>query len=533
MRSSPAVSFPALAILFFVSLAPAAAQQADSGLFDVHGKVVNALTGEPVGGALLQIPGQAATFSDSEGNFALTSLARGHYVLAGREPGFFGEQELGRAIPLDKSTIEVPSDLPVVIKLTPEAVIYGEVKNAEGEPLEDVAVRAERWQTMDGRRQLQVAKETRTDDEGNFRLAELVPGKYYLQFLPGERSGVTRGKQAQDEGYGPQFYPGVADAAAASAFQVRAGSQVHVAHSFLRQQVFRVSGVVRGVSADGFFNIELTNSSGEPVNRNIRVDRKTGEFHISGIPAGNYLLTAMQFPNGMPLGPPPSASKPIRVAGDVSDIVLALGTGISLGVQLRDEISASEEPHRVYLRLRLKDFIRNEQGFIVPPMPDDPRPVTRFENLSPGIYSVEVQGMASKAYIAELRCGNVDLLRDDLVIAPGAAPPPIDVTLREDGANLTVKLKNAGNRATPLLVYSPDYPRRSLLAQLPDSASISIPNLPPGSYQVIALTDANDLEFRNPAAIQKYLGRATSVTLQPHDNITISVETAAVEEQRE
>src|SRR5262249_4348178 len=162
-----------------------------------------------------------------------TGLPRGRYVLLGRKPGYFNEQQTGRAIPLDNSMTEVPGDLPALVKLIPEAIIYGEVKSAEGDPFEEVIVRAERWQMVDGRSLLKVARETRTDDEGNFRLAELMPGKYYLAFLPSERSGGVM-RQKFDEGYGPQFYPGVADAAAASAFQIRAGAQVHVVHSFLR-----------------------------------------------------------------------------------------------------------------------------------------------------------------------------------------------------------------------------------------------------------------------------------------------------------
>src|SRR5215470_7727834 len=153
MPSSRATSLPVLLTLFLVSFAATAARQTDSSLFDVHGRVVNVLTGEPVGGAMVQIPGQKARFSDSEGNFTLTGLARGRYVLVGRKPGYFNEQQAGRAIALDNSTVEVPGDLPVLVKLIPEAIIYGEVKSAEGEPFEEVTVRAERWQMIDGRRQ--------------------------------------------------------------------------------------------------------------------------------------------------------------------------------------------------------------------------------------------------------------------------------------------------------------------------------------------------------------------------------------------
>lgn len=57
----------------------------------------------------------------------------------------------------------------MVLKLTPEGIIYGEVKNESGEPVEGVTVRAQRWQVENGRKTLQNARDAATDDEGNFR----------------------------------------------------------------------------------------------------------------------------------------------------------------------------------------------------------------------------------------------------------------------------------------------------------------------------------------------------------------------------
>ncbi len=55
--------------------------------------------------------------------------------------------------------------------------------------MDGVTVRAHRWQVQDGRRQLQSAGDATTDDEGNFRIAELLPGSYSLAFLPANRGG--------------------------------------------------------------------------------------------------------------------------------------------------------------------------------------------------------------------------------------------------------------------------------------------------------------------------------------------------------
>jgi len=107
-----------------------------------------------------------------------------------RKPGFFNHQELGRWI-VPETSADVSSGSSAIVKLTPEGIIYGEVKDAEGAPL-GLTVRAERWQMSDGRHQLQPDRQTMTDDQGNFRLAELVPGKYLLAFLPPDSGGIVR-----------------------------------------------------------------------------------------------------------------------------------------------------------------------------------------------------------------------------------------------------------------------------------------------------------------------------------------------------
>jgi hypothetical protein len=45
--------------------------------------------------------------------------------------------------------------------------------------------------------------------------------------------------------------------------------------------------------------------------------------------------------------------------------------------------------------------------------------------------------------------------------------------------------------------------------------------------------DAQDLEFRNPAAMEKYLGHASSVILQPGDETNLRVEMQELQVQKQ
>jgi carboxypeptidase family protein len=531
-RRSPVPFLLTTLFVGILSLAPGAASQTNSDHFDLHGKVINSVTGEPISGALVQLSYQQVQFTQSDGSFAFTNLPRGPFALQTKKPGFFNDVELGRGNPWMSPETAMQGD--VIVKLTPEGIIFGQLKNENGEPVEGAPVKLQRWQTANGRRQLEFVGQTTTSDEGTFRFAELTPGNYFLSFAPPDRgiriANELRRKKQDDQGYGSQFYPGTPDISAATALPVRPGSQLHIIQTISRQRLFEIAGVVRGAGPQSRFDLSLVDWLGELIPLNVHLNPNTGEFQITGIPAGSYLLSATFFPprNDPPASNPAplTARLPVEVNTDLSGLVLSLAPAIQAVVQLLDEIqpdATTNNFHQVTLSMISQDFSRNGPSITVPQSPDAPSMPSRFENLPPGTYSVQAFPNGS-GYVAALRCGSVDLLRDDLTIVPGSPPPPIEVTLRGDSAQLTAALQDTSKSGT-FVVYSPEYPRRSVLMPAAHGAtSASIPNLPPGTYQVFALNDASELEFHSPAAVEQYLKRATTVTLQSGDNANIRVE---------
>jgi hypothetical protein len=529
-------------ILYFaVSLA--SAQQTTPELLELRGKVINSVTGEPIAGALVQIssPGQKVQFTGADGTFDFPDLPPGNYSPFARKPGFFNDSE--RGIPSGPLLVPAGQSEEVILKLAPEAIIYGEVKGGSGLPLEGATVRAQRWQVENGQRRLVPDGNAVTDDEGNFRLSGLRPGRYYLSFPSANSRGWYRFNQLSsrkhlEEGYGAQFYPGVPDLESASVIEIHAGAQVHIVQTLTRQSLFEVAGVVRGGDPENGFNLMLTNATGDVAQRSVRINPKTGQFQILGVPEGTYLLRANG--NQRPLltktasgllaiadedRPPLTAALRLPVHNNLSGVVVVLGSGVSIGVQIRDEISDYEGAnnlHQVSLEMTPQEFPLGSSWITVPRAPGDRRAPTRFEGLAPDTYTVS--GTPNGPwYISSMRCGSVDLLRDDLTVASGAAQPPIEVTLRDDGAQLNVKVvKNGQPVAAGILLFSREYPRRSQFFGSADSLSVG--NLAPGTYYVIAMRSAESVEFRNPAVMEQYLGHATEVTLGPRANVSVVAE---------
>ena len=534
-------TFPGWVLVWLCVVAPVRAQLASEERFELRGKVINAANGAGVSNALVQLGGSGSQvqFSGPDGSFVFTELPRGTYQVAAIKPGYFNEQEIGQAFGEGNAAQKVPSDTDATVKLIAEGIIYGRVENENGQPVEGIQVRAEMWQVMDGVKRLQNVARTLTDDEGQFRIAELKPGTYYVKFA-GEAIGRARAyglsrKKQNEPGYGSQFYPGVTDVGLATAVRIRSGSQVQITQALKPEKLYEVSGVLRGTSEGKWFHVYLTEPSGEPLRRAPHIDQKSGEFQFEGVPEGTYLLRAMGLdPNEQgPEGPRAhlTALMPIRLNRDLTGLVLMLGRGANVEVAIEDEIPVEgKETHQVEIRLVSKESRQITQALMLPPAKEDRQAPHRFERIEPGTYEVEASPNG-KGYVASLRCGDLDLLRDELTIAAGAAVPPIEVKLRNDGAELDVEATENGRPAVASVVlYSEEYPKKAFVEGV-NGGKASMGNLRPGAYKVVVLKGLREVEFRDPVFMEKYLAQAKEVNLRPGEKVSVRVEVQEMQEE--
>ena len=152
--------------------------------FTVTGTVIDAVTGEPIRKAVVQIngPQQRTTFSDGDGRFQFEAVPAGSISLSAQKPGYFGEQELRNSV---VRQVEVgPKSDSVVLKLTPEGVIAGKVTTTDGAPLEHVPLTLTYLNVREGRRHWEPKGNSSTTEDGRFRFANLRPGTYYIAAGP-------------------------------------------------------------------------------------------------------------------------------------------------------------------------------------------------------------------------------------------------------------------------------------------------------------------------------------------------------------
>ncbi len=156
----------------------------------IEGKVVNSVNGMPAPNVTLTLrtvssarPSKYVVTSDTEGVFRFDLVEPGRYELSGEKVGFLRESYGARSAGGNGTPLTVSEGQfikGVVFKLTPQAVISGRVADEIGEPMEGVSIAVMRSGYRHGKRVMLLVRGTRTNDLGEYRLANLGPGSYYV-----------------------------------------------------------------------------------------------------------------------------------------------------------------------------------------------------------------------------------------------------------------------------------------------------------------------------------------------------------------
>ena len=269
-----------------------AAQPAPPPRDIVNGRVVNALTNEPLRGAIVLAAGveKAGYLTDVNGRFRL-SAADGPLTLLATKTGYLDVRL--QIAPGDRSA---PFDVP----LTPSASLTGRVLGPTGEPVPGAAVRA----AMEGEVLEARAHTTTTDDRGDYVLDRLAAGKYIVTagrtagasmrrphplpvtatVEPGEERDRVDLQVPADQGEEAALPLDMMKPAAGTRTPLRAGSG-------------SITGSVRTRYGRGVANIIVTAS---PAAESLGIGTPTlsavsdadGVFVIDGLPAGDFSVIA-------------------------------------------------------------------------------------------------------------------------------------------------------------------------------------------------------------------------------------------------
>ena len=334
-------------------------------LGSISGSVTDVATNQGLPKAYLRLSGKSgsyATVTDERAKFVFEALEPGTYVLEGEHQGYidgqFGDTD-GRAVEIKLTPAQTLSDINV--KLTPQAVISGRVVNEDGDLWTHAQVNLFRSVWSHGNRRVQGFSGGEVDDQAEFRIGQIPPGKYYLAAEPDagwEMRNRPSGKEALLRQ--PTWYPNSLDLEGATSIVLGPGSHTSGLEIRLRRgSTHRIKGTLLGsdniatTEPHGPFGGRSISAEGtSPAAVNVRAGaiRSDGSFEIPGVPPGTYEIRVRQ-------GLPPMGIGTMKVQvddRDVEDVSLQLIP--PRPVEGAIEIEGDEATKPAGLTIRLESF---------------------------------------------------------------------------------------------------------------------------------------------------------------------------------
>jgi len=498
--------------------------------YKISGTVINSVTGEPIRRALVHIhaASESVALTDGSGQFQFEGLAAGNTSIDVHKPGFLSEEQASQASAPQFVNIG-PEATPVLLRLIPESVIYGRVQSIDGEPIEHMPVKVVADRIIEGKKRWEVTGSVPTDEGGEFRIANLPAGSYYVEAGPSWRFLDPISSQQHPEGYPAKFYGGAADLNSATPIQIGAGQQLRTDFVLQTVPLFKVSGAISGFTQGQEVNIHFEDRLGDAFSLSSKFDPTTGQFQTVA-PAGLHTLKAIAWSqNGMSL----NAEMPLNISSDESGVKLVLVPVHVIRVIVRTEatrpMAATMRRNRTMgplpnVRLRAASNMLGPSEFWARPEGPDNRPLA-LPDVPSGKYSLEVDGNGPW-YVQAAQCGNTDLLREDLVVSAGVQTPPIELVLRDDGATLSGKVMAGQSRRPSVIVLLPEHGSgsRARTAFAGADGDFTVQNLAPGEYSVLAFDHSDELEYANPDVLERYVAIAMHISLRPNEEHTADLD---------
>jgi hypothetical protein len=511
--------------------------------------------GRPLRGAQVRLSAtelgsEARTAStDDQGHYEVTDVPAGRFNLLVMRSGYlplrYGQRrprELGKLLQiLDGQVLEN-----VDFMLPRMSVVAGRITDETGEPIADVIVFAMRSIYFDGHRQFVPTGQgplDRTDDDGEYRLAGLVPGTYIVLAQTREKWSVNEDSPDQQMGYMPTYFPGTTNIFSARQVTVGLGQEASgTDFPLIPGRTPSVSGTAFDSHGRPFKNIGLNQEfRGEGFGSFGMVARaavaKDGRFTLANVPPGHYKLEASTLDvGGVTEGAPEVAILPIDVASvDVDNVALTGSTGGSVGGTVVADSGALPKTEGIRIKIA--------QRLMGQPEPIKfgafgPAAALGTAELSPdGTFSIEhVFGPAQFAVTVPDGWAVKAVLHDgrDVTDAPvdlksGERLADVQVVLTHRVTTLSGQIVDDNGAATPdgtVIAFAADRDKwfedsRFVRAIRPDQQGhYQLTGLPPGDYWLAAVEDVEQGAWSDPAYLESLQQHAQTLTLTEGEALT-------------
>lgn len=549
----------------------------------IGGIVVKLPNSEPVKKAIVELiaenqneTGNYTALTGGDGAFHIEDIHPGRYRLFVERPGLqqvehHRSTEDGRVLVLAAGQ-EIKD---ISIRLQASAVIEGRITDEDGDPMPDAQVAVLRSTFVSGHSHWEQAGAERTNDLGDYRVANLSPGPYFLSVSPPPNfrslietnspvsSQSSAANKAASLSYQTTYYPGTRDRSQATAIQLHSGDDFPINFSLTPTPSFSIHGAVTNLPAGATAAVMLHSKEFSVVLNGAEV-HKDGTFEIRDVSPGSYTVFASVDNSAVPM----TAHQSLQLtSSNIEGIRLSPQPGATISGRLRLEPSSVSVPDisQFFLELRPaegEDFIPGTalsyEGMVAHVNANGS---FEWKDLPPGRYFVQISAATA---LPNWRLKSVlDNGRDasEAGVSINGGAVTLDLVASADGGviegTVTEEPENSSEAVTQ--IGSPDagqlqsthevaasditvvavpearlraYPDHYCKAQTDQSGHFTLRGLAPGSYTLFAWESVEGEAYYNPEFLSAYEGSGKSVRVNANEHVSVQLKAIPAADER-
>jgi hypothetical protein len=550
----------ASALLLSVLLSTSVFAQTSPKRAAIEGIVIKDPDNQPVKKALIELiaenqseAGNYTTTTGPDGAFRIENITPGRYHLFAERTGLLDtDKQHGRTDGriLNLAAGQELKDLQ--LRLQAAAVIRGRVTDEDGESLQNAEVTALRQTYLAGHKHWEQAGAERTNDLGEYRIANLPAGNIYLSVNPPpdfksliENAGTAadsrtpKSDPSASRTYQTTYYPGTPDRSQATPIQLHPGDEFPANFTLTPSPSLSIRGSVVNVPPRASASIMLQSRDFSLILNGAEI-HKDGSFVIRDVSPGSYTILASI--EGTPV--PMTAREQLQVGStNVEGLRLSPqpGTAIHGRVRLESRNGATRfDPERIFLALQSADAEQDEIAFagretfssLAHVAPDGS---FQWTDVPAGTYYVQVMGDSAANegwFIKSIAAGGANVNDSGLTVSGGTVA--MDIVVSANGGIVDgVVVDHKGEPLPNAIVVSvPEAHLRSRTDRYcktvaDQSGRFTLRGLRPGDYTLFAWENVDGDAYYNPDFLKAYEGQGSPLRISEGDRKSVQLEATA------
>jgi hypothetical protein len=512
----------------------------------VEGMVIKDPGSEPVKKALIELiaesqsdGGNYTALSGADGSFRVENIAPGRYRMFVERTGYQEIDKHRRRSEGRVLTLIAGQDVKdLIIHLQVAAVIEGRVTDEDGDPMAEAQVAVLRRTFVGSRPWEQVGAE-RTNDLGEYRVAGLAAGSYFVSVTPPPdfrglieatsnapaemRQNAAAASEKVATAYQTTYYPGTRDRAQAAPIQLHSGDDFPVNFSLTPSPSLTIRGSVVNLPPGSTATIMLQSKDFGLVLNGAEM-HKDGSFEIRDVSPGAYsiLATVDNAPVAM------MARQDLHVtSANVDGLKLAPQTGGLIRGRLRMETTSAARPDLSQMFLVLHSADGDEDALGAFTLGEGFSTLAHvnadgsfeWKGVPVGRYSVQIsEASAMPDWFFKSMAAGRDVADSGFSVNSGVTT--LDLVASANGAMADGIATNQKDEpvADVVVVAVPearfhgnhDHYRKALTDQ---SGRFILRGMPPGDYTLFAWESVDGDAYYNPEFLKAYEGQGKTVSL--------------------